>query len=188
MEERVIEDPVLAQRYIFRRAVAQDGREVLQVEAWVDPGGGVLIPHIHPRMEERFEVLSGDVRFLVGRKRVRASTGDQAVVAPGVRHGYRNTGNVQAHIMCEASPPDAELQQFLEDAAGLGRAGKFTKRGIPTSFSGLLQGAILIDHYREMVVFLSPPRFLQRLFVGPLARLGERRGYRAGKFAEDILA
>jgi quercetin dioxygenase-like cupin family protein len=183
MEERVIEDPVLAQRYIFRRATAADGREVLQVEAWVQPGGGVLIPHIHPRMEERFEVLSGEVTFLVGRKRVRAGAGEQAVVAPGVRHGYQNTGKAEAHIMCDASPPDAELQQFLEDAAGLARAGRFTKRGIPTSFKGLLQGAILIDHYREMVIFLSPPPFLQRPFVGPLARLGERRGYRAGEFA-----
>ena len=73
MEERVIEDPVLSQRYIFRRAAAEDGREVLQVEAWVQPGGGVLIPHIHPRMEERFEVLAGEVTFLVGRRRVRAT-------------------------------------------------------------------------------------------------------------------
>jgi quercetin dioxygenase-like cupin family protein len=184
MEERVIADPVLSQRYIFRRAVAEDGREVLQVEAWVEPGGGVLIPHIHPRMEERFAVLAGEVTFLVGRKRVRASAGEQAVVAPGVRHGYQNTGKQEAHILCEASPPDAALQQFLEDAAGLARAGRFTKRGIPTSLEGLLQGAILIDHYREMVIFLSPPRFLQRPFIGPLARLGERRGYRAGKFAE----
>ena len=36
MAERVVEDPVLAQRYIFRR-VAVDGEEVMQVDTWVDP-------------------------------------------------------------------------------------------------------------------------------------------------------
>ena len=183
MDERVIDDPVLSQRYIFRRAVAGDGREVLQVEAWVDPGGGVLIPHVHPVMEERFKVLSGEVTVLVGRKRVRATAGDEAVVAPGVRHGYRNTGAEEAHLICDASPPAAELQEFLEDAAALNRAGKFTKRGIPRSLSGLLQGAVMLHHYRDMVVFSMPPPALQRPIIARLARLGERRGYRAGHFA-----
>jgi hypothetical protein len=31
-----------------------------------------------------------------------------------------------------------------------------------------------------------PPPFVQRLLFGPLARLGERRGYRAGRFAEIL--
>jgi quercetin dioxygenase-like cupin family protein len=188
MEERVIDDPVLCQRYVFRRAVAADGGEVLQVEAWIDPGGGVLIPHVHPAMQERFEVLSGEVTFLVGRKRVRATAGEKAVVAPGVRHGYRNTGKQEAHLMCEASPPVAELQEFLEDAATLNRAGKFTKRGIPRSISGLLQGAVMLHHYREMVVFTAPPPVLARPIVARLARAGERRGYRAGRFAEGSAA
>ena len=58
MPERVVEDPVLRQRFSFRRITDQDDGEVLQVEAWVDPGGGVT-PHIHPAMDERFEVLAG---------------------------------------------------------------------------------------------------------------------------------
>jgi hypothetical protein len=33
---------------------------------WVDPGGGVP-PHVHPSMEERFEVLSGELSLLDGR-------------------------------------------------------------------------------------------------------------------------
>jgi quercetin dioxygenase-like cupin family protein len=188
MDEQVIDDPVLGQRYVFRRAVAADGGEVLKVEAWIDPGGGVLIPHIHPAMEERFEVLSGEVTVLVGRKRIRATAGEKAVVAPGVRHGYRNTGAGEAHLRCDASPPDAELQEFLEDAAALNRAGKFTKRGIPKSVSGLLQGAVMLHHYREMVTFTFPPPVLARPILARLARVGERRGYRAGRFPVDAAA
>jgi mannose-6-phosphate isomerase-like protein (cupin superfamily) len=188
MAEQVVEDPVLAQRYIFRRIVAEGG-DVVQVDTWVDPGGGVLLAHIHPAFEERFNVLAGEITFVVGRNRVLAGPGEKATVAPGVRHAYRNTGQEQAHLICEvAHPQAAQLQRFLEDAAALNRTGRFTKRGIPTSFGALLQGAVLIHHYREMVVFTGPPRLLQWPISLPLVRLGERRGYRAGEFAGNAAA
>jgi hypothetical protein len=42
---------------------------------------------------------------------------------------------------------------------------------------------VLARHYRDMVVLLMPPPFLQPALLGPLARLGERKGLRAGEFA-----
>ena len=45
----------------------------------------------------------------------------------------------------------------------------------------------MVDHYRDMVVLgfpPLPPPAIQRLAIPPLARLGERRGYRAGHFAD----
>jgi quercetin dioxygenase-like cupin family protein len=184
MEQHVIEDPALRQRLSFRRTVEENGGEELQVEMWVDPGGGVP-PHVHPSMEERFEVLAGQPSFLAGRKWQTAGPGETVVVPPGTRHAYRNKGDHVAHVICHARPPSS-LQGFLEDAAALGRAGKLTRHALPRSFSALLQAAVMVDHYRDMVVlgFPLPPRPLQRLLIPPLARLGERRGYRAGHFAD----
>ncbi|HEY8867413.1 MAG TPA: cupin domain-containing protein [Solirubrobacteraceae bacterium] len=184
MPESVIEDPVLGQRYVFRHRADEQGADFIEVEMWVEPGGGV-VPHIHPDFEERFKVMSGQVTFGVGRDKVVAGPGDAAVVAPGVRHTYRNTGGELAHVVCEARPPRPELQQFLEDAAALGRAGKYTRRGLPKSFSGLLCLAVMARHYRPTTRILSPPVFLQRLVLDPFARLGERRGYRPGSFAQS---
>lgn len=184
-EQRVIEDPVLRQRFSFRRTTDEDGSEVLHVEAWVDPGGGVT-PHIHPAMEERFKVLAGQPSFLAGRKWQTASPGEVVVVPAGVRHAYRNRGDEIAHIECEARPPSS-LQEFLEDASALGRAGKLTRHAIPKSRSAVLQAVVMAHHYREMVVLgfpPLPPPFLQRLIFPALARLGERRGYKAGPLAE----
>lgn len=184
MDQRVVEDPLLRQRLSFRRTVGEDGDEILHVEMWVDPGGGVP-PHIHPAMEERFEVLAGRPSFLAGRKWRTASPGDTVVVPAGVRHAYRNTGDGVAHVLCNARPPSL-LQEFLEDAAALGRAGKLTRHALPKTPGALLQAAVMAHHYREMVVLLFPPMpppAIQRLLVPALARLGERRGYKAGHFA-----
>lgn len=185
MDERVIEDPVLRQRFSFRTTVDDDGGEVLHVDAWVDPGGGVT-PHLHPAIEERFEVLEGRPSFLAGRTWKDTAPGDVVVVPPGLRHSYRNTGDTVAHITCEVRPPST-LQPFLEDAAALARAGKITRQGLPKGLDALLQAAVMVQAYRDMVVLLFPPLpppAVQRMVMPLLARLGERRGYRAGRMAE----
>ena len=184
MEQQVIHDPVLRQRLSFQRTVDEDGGEVLHVEVWVDPGGGVPA-HVHPAMEERFEVLAGRPSFLAGRKWRTADPGETVVVPPGTRHAYRNTGDEVAHVICHARPPSS-LQGFLEDAAALGRAGALTRTALPKSPSALLQAAVIAHHHRDMVVlgFPLPPPAIQRFVIPPLARLGERRGYRAGHFSE----
>lgn len=184
MTDHLVRDPVFRTRYRFSRTPASDGAgEVQHVEMWVDPGGGVTA-HIHPSMEERFTVVEGRPEFLAGRQWRSAAPGETVVVAPGTRHAFRNRGEEVAHVLCDARPPST-LQAFLEDVAGLSRAGKLTRIGLPKP-SGLLEAAVLAHHYREMVVLLfpSPPPIVQRLLLFPLARVAERRGLRAGSFAE----
>jgi quercetin dioxygenase-like cupin family protein len=185
-EQSVVDDPALKQRLSFRQEAEEGGGEVMHVEMWVDPGGGVP-PHVHPAMEERFEVLGGRPSFLAGREWHEAGPGETVVVSPGTRHAYRNKGTEIAHVICHARPPSS-LQGFLEDAAALGRAGKLTRGGLPKSPSALLQAAVMVEAYRDMVVLgfpPLPPEPIQRLVIPPLAWLGKRRGYRAGHIAES---
>jgi quercetin dioxygenase-like cupin family protein len=169
----MVEDPILKQRHEFHHP----SPEVLVVESWVDPGGGVT-PHVHPAMEERFTVHEGRAEFLAGRTWAEAR---EAVVPPGTRHAFRNRGDVPSHIVCEVRPPST-LQEFLEDVAGLSRSGAISRSGLPRSPKGLVQGAVLGHHYRDMAVLgfpLPPPALL-----APLAKLGARLGYRAGEFKD----
>jgi hypothetical protein len=127
-------------------------------------------------------VLEGRLRVLTGRRWQTAGPGEEIVAAPGVRHAYRNAGDATARFVCEARPPSS-LQAFLEEAAALSRAGAINRRGMPTSPRALLQAAVMVEHHRDMAVLLFPPLpppFLQRLVMPPLARLGRRRGMRAG--------
>jgi quercetin dioxygenase-like cupin family protein len=174
MNDELIEDPVFNYRLRFH---PRQG-DVLRMDVYVDPGGGVSIPHYHPATEERFTVVAGEATFTADRKPIVAHAGDEAVVVkPGVRHGFKNTGTSEAQIVCEAEPA-MELQEFLTEAARLARAGKYTQHGIPRGFGALLELAEFTDRYRDSVVITArtlPPPSLQPALLGPLARLQRRR-------------
>lgn len=186
MNAPVVEDPVFRQRFRFSRTTDFDGIEVLHVETWVDPGGGVT-PHVHPAMEERFEVLAGRVSFLAGRKWATASAGATVVVPAGVRHAYRNNSAETVHMDCYVRPPSS-LQEFLEEVAELARTGRISRFGLPTSLGALVDSVAIAQRHREMVTLLFPPMpppFVQRLLFPILARLGERRRGRLQEVVHD---
>jgi quercetin dioxygenase-like cupin family protein len=175
--EQWVEDPALRQRHRFTRSTDPDGSEVLHVETWIDPGGGVT-PHVHPEMEERFHVLDGRPSFLAGREWRDAGPGEEVVVPPGLRHSFRNTSDAPAHIRCDVRPPSS-LQEFLEEVAALSRGGYIMRGGVVKP-RGLLRAAAVVERHRDMVTLLFPPLppvWLQRLLFPPLAALGRRRGH-----------
>lgn len=171
----VVEDPVFAMRMRF--AQRDDG--VLLVELWADPDGGVSVAHYHPVMEERFEVLEGEVTFTADGDDVVARAGDPPVVVrPGVRHKFLNSGETEARVMTEADPGDPDLQEFLTRAAALARKGAYNRHGIPKGPGALLEAADFAERYRDSTVITGPafpPPRLQPLLLGPLAWLHRRR-------------
>ena len=147
MEQKIVEDPVLKQRLAFRPS--DDGEAVI-VEMWVEPGGGVP-PHVHPSMEERFEVLEGELSLLSGREWTVAGPGETVVVPARTRHAYRNSGTQLAHGVCRASPPQS-LEEFLTEAAAMAREGKLTRQGLPKTPSAVVQALRLAIRHRKMVM------------------------------------
>jgi quercetin dioxygenase-like cupin family protein len=176
----LIEDPVFNYRLRFHPKKG----DVLSMDVYVDPDGGVSIPHYHPSTEERFEVKQGEATFKADGEEIVARPGDPPVIVrPGVRHSFRNTGDTEAHIVCEAEPA-LELQGFLTEAAAMARAHRYTKRGIPRGPGALLEAAEFTERYRDTVVITGgalPPPALQPAFLGPLARLQRRRKSKAAR-------
>jgi quercetin dioxygenase-like cupin family protein len=160
----LVHDPVRRQRLGFSR----DG-DVLHAEVWTAPGGDVP-SHYHPAQEERFEVLAGTVRFTINGKRIEARPGDRVIAPVGVKHSFRNTGDVEAHLLVEVEPA-LQLQGFLEEAAALARAGRYTRHGIPRHPAAIVELADLMVRYADTTVMAFPPRAIQRLTLWPIARL-----------------
>ncbi len=169
----LIEDPVFNYRLRFHPRKG----DVLKMDVFVDPGGGVSIAHFHPSTEERFTVKRGEATFNANGVDIVARPGDsEVVVGPGVRHTFRNSGTEECHIVCEAEPA-LDLQGFLTDAAAMARAGKYGRRGIPKP-GAILESVEWLDRYRDTTVITGgalPPPWLQPALLGPLARLYRRR-------------
>jgi quercetin dioxygenase-like cupin family protein len=164
MEATRVDDPLFKQSYEFSR----DG-ETLRIEMWTEPGGGVRAEHVHPVLEERYHVLEGEVTLNIDGESKRLGPGERAVVPPGVRHSFENTGERAAHLVAEAEPAQ-QLRESIEEGARLGRTERFSDSGSPRSFRALVEAAALAERYRDTVVLTSPPRFVQRILFPLLSR------------------
>jgi quercetin dioxygenase-like cupin family protein len=172
VSDDLIEDPVFRYRLRLSR---ED--ELLRGEFWVEPGGGGKVEHYHPSVEERFQVLAGEIAYRADGRRHVAGPDSRFTIPAGVRHSFTNTGNETAHFLVEMEPA-LQMEELFRDAAALGRDGKWMaigRRGVPTGPRAMLAMAEFLDRYREIFVPTSPPRPLQRIAVPPLARLARRR-------------
>jgi quercetin dioxygenase-like cupin family protein len=172
VSDDLIEDPVFRYRLRLSR---ED--ELLRGEFWVEPGGGGKVEHYHPSVEERFQVLAGEIAYRADGRRHVAGPGSRFTIPAGVRHSFTNAGNETAHFLVEMEPA-LQMEELFRDAAALGRDGKWMaigRRGMPTGPRAMLAMAEFLDRYREIFVPVSPPRPVQRIAVPPLARLARRR-------------
>lgn len=116
----VIENPVSGERITIKRTAEQTGGTLLAWELVLAPGGRVPASHSHPRQEERFTVLDGQMRFRVGWRRVIAGPGDTVIVPPGTVHHFANDGTEPARVAVETWPALA-MEDLLEIAAAMAR-------------------------------------------------------------------
>jgi quercetin dioxygenase-like cupin family protein len=157
-------DPVHGARYSFQ----PDGDNLI-VETWLEPGGA-LPPHFHPRQEERWSVVEGEITFQLGKdKRVLRPEDGEVLVRPGTKHAVIGSSDREAHLRCHVLPA-LGLQSFLEDSAAAAREGLFMRGGIPKSPRGARWAARFLKQHRDDVVMTFPPRFVQSAMIALLGR------------------
>jgi len=161
---QTLENPVTGERFTFTDTAASTGGELLAFTLGLRPGGAVPIPHVHPIQTERFEVVSGLMRFRVGLRTRLAGPGDVVEVAPGVVHGFANAGEDEAQVRVEVRPALAMEEMFAEVVA-LAEAGRMTRRGLPRN------PLVLADLARRYDQEAHAPLLgvaLQRVLLAPL--------------------
>jgi quercetin dioxygenase-like cupin family protein len=86
--------------------------EVLEMEQAYPGEGPLPPPHLHPMQEERFEVLEGAVRAVIGDAERRYEQGEVFVVAAGITHQMGGVG--AARIKWEVRPA-LHTAEFFEE-------------------------------------------------------------------------
>jgi mannose-6-phosphate isomerase-like protein (cupin superfamily) len=169
---QTLENPASGERITIRRSAAETDAELLAIDLELPAGGHVPGgQHIHPKQEERFEVVEGTMRFRMGRKSVVAGPGEVVAIPPGQKHDFANAGDEDALVRVEVRPA-LKMEQLFETAVELAQQSRTMMGGIPRP----LDLALFVAEFEDEVHWAFPPRWVQRLALAPLAWLARRRG------------
>jgi quercetin dioxygenase-like cupin family protein len=170
----VLESPINGQRAVFRETAEDTGGKLLRLDFFVAPGGFLGNEHLHPKQEERIEVLSGTLRCRIDGRERSVGAGEIIAVPPGTPHTLWNESPEEAHALVEYRPA-LRMETLFETLFGLGRDGKTDEEGSPK----LLQGAVMLQEYKDEYRLVRPPLPVQEALLAVLAPIGRLLGYRA---------
>ena len=95
------ENPRTGERVEFLR---EDDEVLVMALTWPRPGLRAA-EHVHPEMEERYEVVSGRAAFRVRGVESEAGPGEVVVVPPGTPHLAWNPTSDEVRLRVEMRPP-----------------------------------------------------------------------------------
>jgi mannose-6-phosphate isomerase-like protein (cupin superfamily) len=169
---QILDNPVSGERIIFRKTSADTDGELLEIDLELAPDGHVPGKHVHPVQEERFEVVSGTMKFKMGRKTVIAEAGDVVTVPAGTSHKFENGGDETAYVRVQVRPA-LKMERLFETTVALAEEGRTTSKGMPKP----LDLALFVREYADEVQGAFPPVWVQQATMAPLAWIARKRGH-----------
>jgi len=170
----VIENPVTHDRVIFRVTAQETNGAFVAFDDFLLAGYISPPEHVHPRQQERFEVISGSLGVRINGREQVLHASESVAVPPGTPHTIWNAGEGETQLRVTFQPA-LQTEAFFETMFALARDGKTDRQGKP-SILQFAAGASVYGMYPT-----RPPIALQKaLFavLGPLARvLGYRPHY-----------
>jgi mannose-6-phosphate isomerase-like protein (cupin superfamily) len=110
----VIDDGSLRLEFLITGATS--GGELHEMRATYMPDSPLAVAHVHPAQDEHFEVLEGELLFVVDGNERRVSAGETIDIPRGSVHQVRNPGDGPAVTIWQTRPA-LRTGEFLEAAA-----------------------------------------------------------------------
>ena len=162
-----IEAPTMGHRITWLSNSVSTGGELLRFNLWMRGDASPPPLHVHPRQEERIEVVSGSVLSLSGGVRRVLGPGGTISTAPGEPHTVGPAGQDAVEMIVEFRPA-LDFERFVERMFALDRAGHLDAKGRGSP----LRLATTRPHDAEFFV-PRVPIGLQRAILRALNRLGQ---------------
>jgi quercetin dioxygenase-like cupin family protein len=171
---KTIVHPLSGERLTFLETAATTGGDLLKIRIEMAPGGTLGRPHVHPRAEEEFEVLSGRIQLKSSGTTRVAEAGESVIVPSGADHIWGNPFDDPATIAV-AVRPALKLETFFETIFGLASDGKLNAK---TQMPSFLQMVLIAHEYRDDVTLPGFTGMATRGLGAALAPVARARGYR----------
>jgi quercetin dioxygenase-like cupin family protein len=170
----VYENRVTGERAVVLRGDEAGAGESALVHLTVKPGGAVAGEHVHPKLQERFLVVSGSLGTKIDGVERTLELGEEATVYAGTAHDWWNAGDTEASVLVELTPSEPRFEAMIATLFGLANAGKTNAKGMPDPF----QLALLGQEFADVIRFTKPPPVVQKVLFAVLGAVGRLRGYR----------
>jgi mannose-6-phosphate isomerase-like protein (cupin superfamily) len=166
-DEETIEAPSMGQTVTWLSDSVSTGGELLRFNFWMQGDASPPPLHVHPRQEERIQVLSGSVLSVSGGVERVLGPGEFISTPPGEAHTVGPAGENAVEMIVEFRPA-LGFEDFVERTFALDRAGYLNANGRGSP----LRMASARPHEAE---FFLPrvPIGLQRAVLRGLDRLGQ---------------
>lgn len=99
-----LENRVSGERVVFLRTAAETGGELLEMDDFWTRADHQTPEHVHPEMEERWEVMAGHCRFLIAGSERLAGPGETVTAPAGAPHTARKVGAEPVHLRIQMRP------------------------------------------------------------------------------------
>jgi mannose-6-phosphate isomerase-like protein (cupin superfamily) len=171
----IIEHPITRERLTFLETSAQTGGSSVRYQLEVAPGGFAPAPHVHPWIEERFEIISGEWLFVIEGVEQRLGPGDSALIPARQAHSWRNGGDEIGVAIVECRPA-LKTEEFFETFFGLAQDGLVD----PTSGLPTLPwlAMMVVDYHNDFAHPAEPPLPVIIEAMRPIADEARRQGLR----------
>jgi mannose-6-phosphate isomerase-like protein (cupin superfamily) len=167
---QTLENPVTGEQITFRKTAADTAGEYCEIDLRLTPDGAVPGTHVHPKQEERFEVMAGTMRFRLGLRTIVAGPGEVVVVPAGAIHNFANAGEDTAHVRVTMTPA-LKMEELFETTVALAVDGRVNRHGMPKP----LDLALFVERFADEVRAPFPPAPVVRALMAPLRALARRR-------------
>lgn len=142
-------NPVTGERIVFVRTSADTEGELLEFDDFWPRPGHRAPEHVHPKIEESWEVFRGSPCFRIGQEEIPAAPGDIVVAPAGVPHMGWNAGGEEVYVRVRMRPA-LRWEEFMVRLFAMAEAGQTDENGIPDS--SLMMG-LLVEFADE----IAPP-------------------------------
>jgi mannose-6-phosphate isomerase-like protein (cupin superfamily) len=150
--------PVGMKFTVLRSAADTNGRS-LDLHWELLPGCNLKDPfvHIHPHAIETYEVLEGEMEFLIKDKWLPAKKGDKISIPKGVVHCFRNPTEGVVTVF-NTHEPALRMEDYFEDVCKvLDKLTDNRTKEHKMNFKAMLYMSVLMSKYRNEIIAKSPP-------------------------------
>lgn len=173
-KNKTITNPKTGQTIKFIQTAKDTGGRLLEMESKFKANSTEPPLHYHPRQEEDFSLITGELTVKINGVVKTYTAGDKFHVPKNTPHSMWNASDSPAILNWKVTPA-LNTEYFFENSIGLAHDGKTNERGMPS----FLQVALLANEYSNIVRFSKPPFIIQKIVFSLLAPFAWLAGYRA---------